>query len=338
MIKKYKLLQQKIKILIFELDKITKAHPIIVVIAMHELFRCLYYYDPYIKNKKKNHFKNLVNTVHNLAIFVDSAKNLGSYKNILLNKKYDTQILFGKLWKERSREKAIDSFGVLNELIRRAKLNKNLFKNKKILDLGCGSGRFTCAFAKLGAKVAVGVDLGNDGIKIGKLFAKKNKIKNVKFYKANILKLPFKKNSFDFIFCKGVLHHTGNLKKGLSEMKRVLKPGCSAFLYLYGGGGIFWNTRKLMRIVMKKIPLDYSIKVLNMIGMPARRTIFVDSWYVPVEEHVKKNYLENWLKINNFSFRKYKNGKKTELENIENTKYFYQMFGDGELRYIIKKN
>ena len=33
---------------------------------------------------------------------------------------------------------------------------------KKILDIGCGSGRFTLAFAKLGAKLSVGVDLGDD--------------------------------------------------------------------------------------------------------------------------------------------------------------------------------
>ena len=66
--------------------------------------------------------------------------------------------------------------------------------------------------------------------------------------------LKYPDNSFDFVFCKGVLHHTGNTYKGLSELKRVLKKDSNAFIYLYGSDGVFWRTRKLMRKVMKKIP------------------------------------------------------------------------------------
>ena len=168
--------------------------------------------------------------------------------------------------------------------------------------------------------------------------AKKQKIKNVKFLKSNVLKLPFKNNSFDFVFCKGVLHHTGNTYKGLLELKRVLKYNSNAFIYLYGSGGIFWKTRKMMRTVMKKIPYNYTLKVLNEIGMPSRRTIFVDSWYVPIEDHVNQKVLENWFLKNKIQFKKYIKGKKTELEYMEKKeKYFKEFFGNGELRYIIKK-
>ena len=60
---------------------------------------------------------------------------------------------------------------------------------------------------------------------------------------------------------------------------------------------------------MKKIPYDYAINVLNTIGMPARRTIFVDSWYVPIEDHINLNTLEKWFKKNKIGFEKYKNAK-----------------------------
>ena len=335
--KKIKLLNSKINKLIKLLNKKTKSHPYIVVMSMHELFRNLYPYDPYIKTEKDN-FKRISTTVKSLKNFINSSCKLGAYKNPWLYKKYDTQDLFGKLWVERFNQKKIDSLSVLIDLLKRSGFNLKFFKNKKILDIGCGSGRFTLAFAKLGAKLSVGVDLGDDGLKIGKSIAKKNKIKNIKFYKSNVLKLPFKKNSFDFVFCKGVLHHTGNTYRGLSELKRVLKKNSNAFIYLYGSGGIFWRTRKLMRNVMKKIPYDYTIRILNEIGMPARRTIFVDSWYVPIENHINQNILENWFKKNKIEFRKYNNGKKTELEYMEKKeKYFKEFFGSGELRYIIKK-
>lgn len=336
--KNYLELRKNIKKLIRKSKTLVKVHPYFVVITMHELFRNLYYFDPYIKNENKNHFKSLKISVHNLNHFLSSVSRIGSYRQKIFKQRYDTQILFGKLWEERKKEKKLNSSDVLIELLKRSKININLIKNKKILDMGCGSGRFTNAFAKLGCELAVGVDLGDQGLKVAKDFAKKNKIKNVKFIKSSVLNLPFKENTFDFVFCKGVLHHTGNLKKGLSELKRVLKKDSFAFLYLYGSGGIFWDTRKWMRDVVSKIPIDFTIKVLRDIGMPSRRTIFVDSWYVPIEEHVNKENLEKWFKTNNLIFRKYKNAKKTELEYREGKdKFFKEMYGSGELRYILKK-
>ena len=140
--------------------------------------------------------------------------------------------------------------------------------------MGCGSGRFTLAFSYLNPEKVIGVDLGEEGLKIGKSIAKEKKIRNVKFIKSSVLNLPFRKNTFDFVFCKGVLHHTGNTFKGLDNIKKVLKKGGKAFIYLYGSGGIFWYTRKQMRKVMRKIPYDFVIQTLNLLGMPSKRTIF----------------------------------------------------------------
>ena len=94
--KKINFLNLKINNLIKLLDKKVKSHPYIVVISMHELFRNLYPHDPYIKTEKDN-CKRVSTTVENLELFIHSACNLGSYKNPLLNTKYNTQDLFGKL-------------------------------------------------------------------------------------------------------------------------------------------------------------------------------------------------------------------------------------------------
>ena len=203
--------------------------------------------------------------------------------------------------------------------------------------MGCGSGRFTAALASLGAKKVIGVDQGLDGLKIAKKYGKIKKIKNLQYKKASVLNLPFKKEKFDFVFCKGVLHHTGNLKKGLEEFYRVIKKGGGGFLYLYGSGGLFWTSRKKMRTVMKKIPYEKAFNVLKLLEMPARRTIFLDSWYVEIEEHVKKVSLESWFRKKKLTFLKYENSIKTELEHMKNYKYFKQMYGSGELRYFVKK-
>tara|TARA_B100001029_G_C15045693_1_gene446939 strand:+ start:75 stop:1127 length:1053 start_codon:yes stop_codon:yes gene_type:complete len=341
----YRYLKKKVDILIMNLNKNAKRHPLIVTIVMHELFRSLYPYDPFINKKlSKNHSLKLKKILHDLISFVKSLDVLGYYSNyqrdkfITLKKKVNTQELFGSLWKERKEQKFLDSRKTLFGLLKRNNIDLNYFKKKNILDMGCGSGRFTLAFSYLNPEKVIGVDLGEEGLKIAKSIAKKKKIKNVKFIKSSVLNLPFRKNTFDFVFCKGVLHHTGNTFKGLDNIKKVLKKGGKAFVYLYGSGGIFWYTRKQMRKVMRKIPYDFAIQTLNLLGMPSKRTIFVDSWYVPIEDHINKKKLENCFKSKGFSFQKYSNAIKTELEYMEKKdKFFTDLYGSGELRYIIKK-
>jgi SAM-dependent methyltransferase len=45
--------------------------------------------------------------------------------------------------------------------------------------------------------------------------------------------LPFEDGSFDIVYSYGVLHHTPNTEKALSEAYRVLKPGGTALIMLY---------------------------------------------------------------------------------------------------------
>ena len=79
--------------------------------------------------------------------------------------------------------------------------------------MGCGSGRFSFALAKKGAKKVIGVDLGEDGLNVAKKYKKLSGVKNVEFRKSSVLKLPFK-FFVDYVFCKDVLHHR-SLKKVL---------------------------------------------------------------------------------------------------------------------------
>ena len=88
---------------------------------------------------------------------------------------------------------------------------------------------------------------------------------------------------------------------------------------------------------MKNIPYKFAINVLKLYGMPAERTVFVDSWYVPIEEHVSKRFLENFFKKKKLNFFKYKKGLSIELESMEKNKDFKLLYGDGELRYLVKK-
>lgn len=350
MIKKINLLLSEF---IKESKNISKSHPAIVVILMHEYFRSIYPFDPFIRKRyAKKDVDNIYLCLKNNISIIKNFKKVGSYfsenkslENYLgtyeKEKKFKTQELFSKLWEERAKKNLLNSKKILQDSFKRNAFDLKFFKNKKILDMGCGSGRFSIALATLGARQVIGIDLGKNGLKIGRKNAKINKIENVKFVEGSVLALPFKDNEFDFIFCKGVLHHTGDLKKGISEFFRVMKKNGKGFLYLYGADGIFWNSRKKMRSVMKDIPLEYTIKILDLIAMPAKRTIFTDSWYVPIEEHVTNNRLIrifNETGINQYS--RWEKGRRIELETMvfsNDNKISNKIWGNGELRYIIEK-
>ena len=327
-------------------------HPAIVVILMHEYFRSLYPNDPFIEERYDDDiFLNIKKCLENNIIILKSYIKLGSYnfsKHILdiPNNHNEDGIkqmnnLFGSLWEERFNEKVLDSKDVINDLFNFNKLNlSSLIKNKSVIDIGCGSGRFSSALARLGAKNVVGVDINKQGLELARNLVKQQKVNNIKFINHDILNLPFDDESFDFVFSKGVLHHTGNLNKGLDEYSRVLKKGGSGYLYLYASGGIYWNSRKKMRDVMKMIPMEFAIKVLNSIGMPSRRTIFVDSWYVPIEEYIESKYIEDYFSNKNFqSVTRLKSSRLFELDKIvlENGDWAKDMWGEGELRYHLTK-
>lgn len=90
-------------------------------------------------------------------------------------------------------------------------------RGKKILDAGCGKGRFSKILRTKGA-VATGLDLSD------KLLAEAKALyKDIEFVKGSVSKIPFSDNSFDCVFCIEVLEHLPNTQKAIEEMIRVCK-------------------------------------------------------------------------------------------------------------------
>ncbi|MCZ7403008.1 MAG: class I SAM-dependent methyltransferase [Candidatus Methanoperedens sp.] len=105
----------------------------------------------------------------------------------------------------------------LNKLKRKLKIE---WKDKMILDAGCGIGVFSEYFEKHGAYV-VGVDFSITMLKT----AKQNTI-NLQFVQGDLKKLPFKNQKFDMIFTSNVLIHIVEKREwelAVLELKRTVK-------------------------------------------------------------------------------------------------------------------
>jgi SAM-dependent methyltransferase len=100
----------------------------------------------------------------------------------------------------------------------------------RILDIGCGSGRHTCAAYQLKDVFAIGADLNPAELMQAKerLQLHQNWGKNGGgtwgLTTADVSVLPFEDDFFDLVICAEVLEHIANDRKAVCEIIRVLKP------------------------------------------------------------------------------------------------------------------
>lgn len=115
----------------------------------------------------------------------------------------------------------------------------DFFRDKIVLEGGCGKGRHTKLAADWGAREIVGVDLG-DGVESA--FQLTRNLPNAHIVQADIFRLPLKR-IFDYAFSVGVLHHTPDPKKSFVSLASKVKNGGHISAWIYGAENNEWITR-----------------------------------------------------------------------------------------------
>lgn len=115
--------------------------------------------------------------------------------------------------------------------------------DEQVLDVGCGNGMVLLAAAKHlahGKGIATGIDIWNEmaGRQSAGALRRNAQLEGVadriELREADARKMPFEEESFDIIFASLSLHHAGGkagIRRVVTEMKRVLKPGGVIVLY-----------------------------------------------------------------------------------------------------------
>ena len=178
--------------------------------------------------------------------------------------------------------------------------------NKDILEVGCGTGQLSIYFAIGNNNRVYGLDPTIASINLGKEFSKKNKIENIKFVNADIFDDVFNKETFDFIWTNGVLHHTKNPKLAFTIISKYLKKNGYILLGLYNKYG---RARTLFRrflykffgksIVMFLDPILRNIKKENKNQI---KSWIRDQYEHPVESLHTLDEVLNWFDNNNIEF------------------------------------
>ena len=99
----------------------------------------------------------------------------------------------------------------------------------RVLDAGCGGGRYSKICAEAGATV-VGADHTRAVDKARELC---EHLDNVSFVQADLKQLPFEPESFDLVFSIGVMHHDANTRSVFDAVAPMARPGGRYSVWLY---------------------------------------------------------------------------------------------------------
>lgn len=196
--------------------------------------------------------------------------------------------------------------------------NFEAYRNKKVLDAGCGLGTMTMGFARVAEEVTA-IDLSTESLELAKKRAEIYQLKNIEFIHAdceNLLESVNKKNYFDLVFSFGVIHHTPHPLKALKNFHELLKIGGTLKLMVYYkyswkvlwiflkyGRGRFWRLKELVAMhseAQTGCPITYIYgkkeltKILTEIGFEVKSIQPEHIFPYKIEKYVKYEYEKVW--------------------------------------------
>jgi ubiquinone/menaquinone biosynthesis C-methylase UbiE len=203
---------------------------------------------------KQNYNREILQSIKGPNNSIDVFTKLDGNENI------DVSVVnaFGEEWgkfdthsDESVRELRKEYFDIIDESI----VNKNTY----MIDIGCGSGRWTDYFVDKAAFIEA-IDPSDAVFVADKMLGGK---KNVRVTKASVDTIPWDDETFDFGMSIGVLHHIPNTKQALINCVKKIKRGGYFYVYLYyrfDNRGLLFKAvfylSNMLRLMISRMPPD----------------------------------------------------------------------------------
>lgn len=252
---------------------------------------------------------------------------------------------YGRLFGALDREEYFTTAErLLNSRLTRNGITAEDVRDRRILDAGCGGGRYSCALAAFGARHVVGIDLSETNIETAARWRRESGLEErLQFEVGSMESLRFPDATFDVVFSNGVVHHMANPKAGIAELMRVLKPGGWGFFKVMPNpGGLHWDLIELARLLLWEVSLGDPHQLFAAAGLtPALRYYLLDHMLVPFNTRFTRSEVRDLLTAHGArDIRFLERG--ADVDRVER---IYRQepeasirFGDGEARYVFKKN
>lgn len=112
-------------------------------------------------------------------------------------------------------------------------VERTIVRGSRILDVGCGNGRYLLPLSK--NYDVVGIDVAPNALKQASAYLKGHG-RYAECIISTMTSMPFLDGSFDAVVCFGVLQHLfeSERKHAMEEIKRVLRPSGILFFEVFG--------------------------------------------------------------------------------------------------------
>lgn len=224
---------------------------------------------------------------------------------------------------------------IIAKILRSANITEKDLFNKRILDIGCGTGEKSIYFAKNGAKEVVSVDFSLGQLNELEKKIKKEKLINIIIKEKDIIKDNLEDlKKFDLIFCLGVLHHTEDPYLGFKKICSLLKNDGIIVIGVYHKySRIRYRIQRiLLRTFVSKDPekiIEFLLtsKLTKKFRKAPLSTLY-DRYAVPYESYHTLREVKKWFLKNNIKIINYRNIRhKIEIFNLFEKKSIFFVGG-----------
>jgi SAM-dependent methyltransferase len=152
-------------------------------------------------------------------------------------------------------------------------LRADWFQGKRVLDAGCGIGRWAVGLLQLGCEV-VATDFSEHAVERTRenvaAFCTPDEAARLETMQADILDLPadLASDRFDLAFSFGVLHHTGDTRRALAAIADLVVPDGALFVYLYGKRSLSNRDRAslaVQRFILAPLPFALKRRAISLL-------------------------------------------------------------------------
>ena len=192
------------------------------------------------------------------------------------------------------------------------------WRDKKVLEIGCGIGTDTINFARYGAEVTT-VELSPRSMEIAQQRARVFNLEDrIRFVSGNAEELTqlLPKNDFNLIYSFGVIHHSPNPEEIIRQARAFAKPGTTIKAMVYHrlswkvlwivlryGKGRFWRQRELVAHYSEAqtgCPITYTYsrregrRLLERNGFRVLKTQVDHIFPYRIEDYKQHRYVKQW--------------------------------------------
>ena len=186
-----------------------------------------------------------------------------------------------------------------------SELKQYIGYNKKIIEIGSGTCQLGIFLAANTNNKVYCLDATKKSLKLGCEFAKKNKVNNISFVRSEIENTIFEENSFDFVICTGVLHHTSDPKGNFKKIANLTKENGNIIVGFYNRiGRIRTFIRQFIFKYISKnfaIFLDPYLRNKNF-SLEKRMAWIRDQYQHPLETSFTFDNILNWFSNEHIKF------------------------------------